>query len=217
MRSVCWQLLEYALGRYVTHGDHQCCNKMKPCSFVWAIVSNSTSWIFQSIQLKLLVNMCHEHSVVPSVANGKSVKSRTPLMCCSVVESLFLDCELKSLHKFEILHSRLLKVSQLWIMLFYDLSLFTVWLAFHLEWILKHHWFIASRARGTQIFQKSRSHLKILHTSSMIWSKFSYCQSTIVLQYKMLLPSQPCALYLCTPALESMHMRAENYRIRLFY
>jgi len=26
MRSVCWQLVEYALGQDITHGDHQCCN-----------------------------------------------------------------------------------------------------------------------------------------------------------------------------------------------
>ena len=44
----------------------------------------------------------------------------------------------------------------------------------HLEWILKHHWFIASRAMGTQIFRKSRSQLKILCACNMIWSKFSY-------------------------------------------
>jgi hypothetical protein len=74
-----------------------------------------------------------------------------------------------------------------------------VWI--HLEWILKHHWFIASRTMGTQIFQKSESHLKILGTSSMIWSQFSYWQSTYMLQYKML-PSQSCAWYLCICALE---------------
>jgi hypothetical protein len=122
MRSVCWQLLEYALGQDVTHGDHQCYNKMKPRSFVWAIVSNSTLWIFQSIQVTLLVNMCHytfchKHTIVPSMASGKSVKSMTPLMCCNVGESLFFECELKS---FEILHGRFHQVSQLWIL----------WLAF---------------------------------------------------------------------------------------
>ena len=82
----------------------------------------------------------------------------------------------------------------------------------HLEWILKHHWFIASRAMGTQIFQKSESHLKILGTSSMIRNQFSYWQSTNTLQYKLLLPSQSCAWYLCIHALESarvcVHMHA---------
>ena len=66
------------------------CYKKKSCSILWAIVSSSTSWILHSIQLKLLVNMCHytychKHTVVPSVASGKSVKSRTPFICCSVV------------------------------------------------------------------------------------------------------------------------------------
>jgi hypothetical protein len=118
MRSVCWQLVEFALGQDISHGEHQCCNKMKPHSILWAIVCNCTSWIFHSIWLKLLVNMCHytfchKRTVVPSVASEKSVKLRTPLICCSVVESLFLECELKN---FEALHGRFLKVSQLWIM-----------------------------------------------------------------------------------------------------
>jgi hypothetical protein len=185
-----WELVEFALGWDVTHGDHECCNKMKPNSILWAIVSNSTSLIFQSIQLKLLVNMCHytfccKHIVVPSVASGKSVKLRSPFICCSVVESLFCECILKN---FEAFHSRFLKVSQLWIM-YSVTSAFSQCVAWILlEWILKHHWFIASRAMGTQIFQKSGSHLKILGTSSMIWSKFSYWHSTIMLQYKMVLP-----------------------------
>ena len=89
-----------------------------PRSILWAIFSNSTSWIFQSMQLKLLVNMCHytfccKHVVVPSVASGKSVKLRSPFICCNVVESLLCECELKN---FEAFNSWFLKVSQLWIM-----------------------------------------------------------------------------------------------------
>jgi len=88
---------------------------VKPCSILWAIVSDSTSWIFQGIQLKLLVSMCHytfccKHIVVPSVASGKSVKLRSPFICCSVVESLFCECELKN---FEAFHGQFLKVTQL--------------------------------------------------------------------------------------------------------
>jgi hypothetical protein len=118
MRSIFWELVEFALGWDVTHGDHEFCNKMKPCSILWAIFSNSTSCIFQSMRLKLLVNMYHytfccKHIVVPSVASGKYVKLRSPFICCSVVERLFCECELKN---FEALHSRFLKVSQLWIM-----------------------------------------------------------------------------------------------------
>lgn len=54
-----------------------------------------------------------QHIVVPSVASGKSVKLRSPFTCCSVVESLFCECELKD---FEAFHGRFLKVTQLWIM-----------------------------------------------------------------------------------------------------
>ena len=95
------QLLQYALGTDVTHGDHQRCNKIKPHSILWIIFSNFTSWIFHCIPVTPLVNVCHytfchKHIVVPSVASGKSVKSRPPLICCSVAESLFFECELKN-------------------------------------------------------------------------------------------------------------------------
>jgi hypothetical protein len=102
MRSVHWQLVEYALGPDITHGDRQCCNKIKPHSILWATVSNFTSWIFHCIQVTLLVNVhhytfCHKHTVVPSVASGKSVKSRPPLICCSVAESCSLNVSLRIL------------------------------------------------------------------------------------------------------------------------
>ena len=57
------------------------------------------------------IPFCGPLFLTPSVASGKSVKLRTPLICCSVGESLFFECEL-----FEGLHGRFLKVSQLWIM-----------------------------------------------------------------------------------------------------
>jgi hypothetical protein len=186
---------------------HECCNKMKPRSILWAIVSNSTSWIFQSIQVTLLVNMCHytfccKHTVVPTVASGKSVKLRSPFICCSVVESLFCECELLRLSTAGFSKFHNCESCIQWHQPFHNVA----WI--HLEWILKHHWFIASRAMGTQIFQKSGSHLKILGTSRMIWSKFSYWQSKNMLQYKMLLPSQSCTWYLCIPALESARVCA---------
>lgn len=132
MRSVHWQLVEYALGPDITHGDRQCCNKIKPHSILWATVSNFTSWIFHCIQVTLLVNVhhytfCHKHTVVPSVASGKSVKSRPPLICCSVAESLFFECKLKN---FEAVHGQFRQFSQLCIVYSMDISLCTLWLAF---------------------------------------------------------------------------------------
>lgn len=149
-------------------------NKMKPHSFLLAIVSNSTSWIFQSIQLKLLVNMCHytfwcKHIVVPSVASGKSVKLRSPFICCSMVESLFSECEPKGFRLFMASFSKFHNCESCihWHQPFHNVA------CIHLEWILKHHWLTASRGMGTQIFQKSGSHLKIIEIRMMTLKKFT--------------------------------------------
>jgi len=98
MRSICWELVELHLVKMLLMVTMSVANKMKPHSVLWAMVSNSMSWIFQSIQLKLLVNMCHytfccKHIVVPSVTNGNSMKLRSPFVCCSVAESLFCECK----------------------------------------------------------------------------------------------------------------------------
>jgi hypothetical protein len=135
------------------------CNHILFCG---PLFSNSTSWIFQSIQVTLLVNVrrytfCHKH-IVPSVASGKSMKSRTPLICCSVVESLFFECELTD---FEAVLGRFRQVSQLWITYsvasdFARCGLDSSWgnSGMSLVYSLKN--------KGQQISPKSRNHHKVI-------------------------------------------------------
>ena len=158
--------------------------------------SNSLSWIFQCIQVTLLVNVhhytfCHKRTVVPSVASGKSVKSRPPLICCSVAESLFFECELKYS---EAVHGQFVQFSQLCIM--YSMTPASTQCGLHSFWSITG---LLSQSNGQQIFQISRSHHRFLGAKGTIWSKFSYWLSTNMLQYKILLPAHPCALYWCTP------------------
>jgi hypothetical protein len=153
--------------------------------------------------------MCHytfccKHIVVPSVASGKSVKLRSIFICCSVVESsVNVNLRILRLSMAGFSKSHNCESCIQWHQPFHKVA------CIHLEWILKHHWFIVSRGMGTQISQKSGSHLRILgtSTSSMIWSKFCCWQSTNMLQCKMLLPSQLCTWYLCILALEIARVR----------
>ena len=121
--------------------------------FYGPLFSNSTSWIFHSIQVTLLVNvhhyiLCHKLTVVPSVASGKSVKSRTPLICCSWLRVCSSN-----------VNFRILRLSMASFAKFHDCVSCILWhlplhsaACIHLEWILKCHWFIKiGRVSQTQL------------------------------------------------------------------
>ena len=195
MRSVCWQLVEFCTWLRHTHGATKrnhvlfCGPLFQAPHRGYFIAYNWNSWL-TCVTTHIAINiLLFPQWPVESLWN-QGHHSYVVVWC------LFLECELKN---FEAFHGWFLKVHNyesciLWHQPFQSVA------CIHLEWILKHHSFIASRATGTQIFQKSRSHLKILGAKSVIWSTFSYWQSINMLQYKMLLQPQPCARCLCNPA-----------------
>jgi len=132
------------------------------------------------------------------VASGKSVKLKSPFVRCSVVESLFCECELKN---FEAFHGRFLKVTQLWIM--YSVTSAFSQCGLHSSGVnFETSLVYCPKSNGHTNFPKVWEPPQNSRYQQHDMKKFCYWQSANMLQCKMLLPSQPGAWYLCIPALE---------------
>ena len=113
--------------------------------------SNSTSWIFQSIQVTLLVNVrlyifCHKQTVFPQwpVESPWNQGHRSYVVvwlrvCSFNVNLRILKLSMAGFAKFHNCESRIL-----WHQTLHSVA------CIHLEGILKCHWFIVSRAKANK-------------------------------------------------------------------